>query len=186
MALHLAAMTAPTINDNAPDFHPYNCHMAVMHWAVVAFGESLQKTQETVQKMARRYCPACKGKANCTHRGSLQNHEYAKIFCGVAKPVNPAMCGVGDVVIVPHPTWPAHSMVVVSVNGNSIGVRGFNNTGTFAGAPFLQYDPITRLLEDRTSPLANPVFQIDQEDFLLKMRNLSRLFSVHSAAQHGF
>ena len=167
-----------TINAAAANFHPYNCHMAVMHWALVDLGHTQQNAQEIVQRITRKYCPHCKGHAICPQGGSLQNHEYAKLFCGKAQALNIPPCAVGDVVIVPNPAWPSHSMVVVSVNGNNIGIRGYNNTGTFAGAPFLQYDPTTRQLANRNSPGLNPVFQIEQEEFLLKMRNLTRFASA--------
>ena len=188
MALQHNAMNAPVIDTTVNNFHPYNCHMAVMHWALLFIGETEQKAQAMVQKITRTYCPHCKDRKPCPQGGSLQNHEYAKILCGQAKPLNAATCAPGDVVIVPNPAWPSHSMVVVSNDANGIGIRGYNNTGTFPNAmpppPFLQYDNNTRLLTQRISPNTNPVYQIDQEDFMLKMRNLSRMFSAHMKAQH--
>jgi hypothetical protein len=177
MSLDLEAMADPIIPTADPNFHPYNCHMAVIHWALMAAGEAPQQAQDSVQKLTREYCPHCKRQNNMI--ASLQNHTYGKIFCKDATPLGQIPCAVGDVVIVPDIKWPSHSMVVVSIDGD-IGIRGFNNTGTFAGAPFLLYDPTTRMLSNRTAPALNPVFHITQKEFVRKARNVSRLLSIHS------
>ena len=155
--------------------------MAAIHWALVSLGQTQQQAQDMVQKLTREYCPHCKGQNNMI--ASMQNQVYGNIFCQNATPLGQVPLAVGDVVIVPNKNLPMHSMVVVSINGANIGIRGYNNAGTFAGAPFLQYDPTTRMLANRTSPVANPVFVIQQEEFVTKARNLSRLFSIHTKAR---
>src|SRR5215203_3805818 len=99
MPLNITAMTAPTINPLVTNFHPYNCHMAVMHWALVDLGQSHQDAQTMVQTITRKCCPHCKGNPICPQGGSLQNGEYAKLFCTNATPLNAPPCAVGDVVI---------------------------------------------------------------------------------------
>ncbi len=173
MSLQNAAMNAPVLNTAAPNFHPYNCHMAVMHWALIALGKTDQNAQDVVQEFTRVACPHCKGTNNLI--ASLQNDEYGKIFCSRAKSLNAAECKPGDVLIIPNAGRPTHSMVAISVAGDAIGIRGFNNAGTFPGSPYLQYDGTTRMIADRASPGLNPVLRISQDDFLTTTRGLARL-----------
>jgi hypothetical protein len=172
MALNDTAMSAPIITGSGLTFHPYNCHMAVIHWALVTLGHGDQVAQAAVQKLTGKNCKDCYGLGKCLQRSALDERVYAAIFCkkvtSIGSKPSAQDVELGDVILVPDPKNPMHSMVVVEKsNDDRIGIRGFNNIGTFIGtdAPYARYDSVTRWLDDRTIP-EREVYRVKQMDFL--------------------
>lgn len=173
MSLDQQAMIAPT---KTPGYHPYNCHMAVLQWACLANGQSEKVSIDSVERITRHVCPHCKHQSLL--KGSLQNDEYGKIFCAGATPLNNMSARAGDVVIVPNKGRPMHSMVIVSADRGQLLVRGYNNAGTFVGAPRDAYDTTSRNLANRNAPHDNPVFLIPQATYLGKLRPVLQMLGL--------
>lgn len=173
MYLDIRAMTAPVKN---PEYHNYNCHMAVLQWAALAIGRSVQEAVKDVERITRSVCPHCKGQSPL--KASLQNEEYGKIFCRQGVPLVNTDAQAGDVVVIPNIGRPMHSMVIVSAVGGVLLVRGYNNAGTFVGAARDQYDDTSRNLAGRVSPQSNPVFRIPEAQYLAKVRDVVRMLAL--------
>ena len=173
MSLDQQAMIAPT---KTPGYHPYNCHMAVLQGACLANGQSEKVSIDSVERITRHVCPHCKHQSLL--KGSLQNDEYGKIFCAATTPLNNMSARVGDVVVVPNKGRPMHSMVIVSANHGELLVRGYNNAGTFVGAPRDAYDSTSRNLANRNAPQSNPVFLIPEASYLAKVRSVSQMLGL--------
>jgi hypothetical protein len=155
-----------------PDYHNYNCHMAVLQWACLALNQSQDDALWSVELITRSVCEHCKGRHDA--RSSIDNAEYGRLFCSDAVALIPTSARAGDVVIIPDPRYPTHSMVVVSSTRGEIMVRGYNNAGTFVGTPRDAYDPSSRNLAGRTLPQVNRVFLIPELEFLGKVRALQQ------------
>jgi hypothetical protein len=189
MSLADAAKLDRVVDTIAPNFHRYNCHMAVIFWALLEMEDDDQKAQDGVQKIARHHCNHCRGVGNCNSGPSLDNMKYGNLFCrdlgtklGAAPTANDVE--VGDVVFISHPSFPIHSMVVVEKGeGNRIGIRGWNNKGTFSDAPFLKYDPVTRWLDERPNPNDNIVYRIREADFLRRVSEVTKQIDLERNAQ---
>src|SRR5206468_2046756 len=95
-------------------------------------------------------CIPCVNNNPDLRHGSISPQWYGTNFCGGAQRIlNRAALynavAVGDVVIIPNPNFPTHTMVVVSKSTNWFGyhyvyIRGFNNIGTLGTGQRDQYD----------------------------------------------
>jgi hypothetical protein len=150
--------------------HGYNCHMAVIFWALGASGRSEGEARDRVETIARKYCNLCSKKEGSGHAFNFQ--PYGAAFGGLAHSTDKIQCAVGDVIILPNQKNPMHTMVVVSKQGG-IKVVGFNNANTFRSSepppPEFKYDSTVRDLSQRVAPNDNPAFVIKQSDFISKV-----------------
>lgn len=175
MALNDRAMSAPS---KKVGNHPYNCHMAVLQWACIELGQSQSAAMDTVEQITQAGCPHCKGQNNL--KASLQDDYYGQVFCSSAVPLNNMSARVGDVVVIPNRARPTHSMVIVSNVQGELLVRGYNNEGTFVGAPRDAYDTTSRNLAGRKLPAMNSVFLIPEAVFVAKVRKVTQMFALNA------
>jgi hypothetical protein len=126
--------------------------MAAMHWAFMDLGDNMATAQGKVEAINRAKCVGCV--AGHHVHGSIDPNWYGQHFCSAGavpilnRGVLYASVNVGDVVILPRPAAPMHSMIVArksSFLGHTyVYVRGFNNTNTLGTGAFLQYDNADR------------------------------------------
>ena len=130
----------------------YTCHMAAMHWAFMDLGDNMATAHAKVEAINRAKCLGCLGLHHL--HGSISPNWYGQHFTtagavalmhrGVLYP----SVNAGDVLILPRPQAPMHSMVVVSKSSwfghTFVYIRGFNNTNTLGTGPFLRYDNADR------------------------------------------
>lgn len=97
----------------------YTCHMAVLHWALMALGQPQEKAHLKVRDYTFAHCLGCQG----THdwHSSLNIRQYGQDFCQsgieIEGPENLSEnCKPGDVLVVGEPTNVSHTMVVHRVD----------------------------------------------------------------------
>ena len=156
------ARTAPnphtTPHDDPQMNTSYTCHMAVIHWAFMDLGDSQAQANARLTAIIQDTCPLCGGRDGNAH-GSLLPNWYGTNFCvgaGASRIANRAALyasvNPGDVLILPDPRAPMHTMVVVQKSQtrgrSSVLIRGFNNVGTLGTGSFLAYDGSDRNIDD--------------------------------------
>jgi hypothetical protein len=169
-----------------PPFKPgdgqrgYNCHGAVIYWAARANGLAQDRAYALYNRIAEHYNGQF---GNNNAMTSILSGGYGETFCRVGvklttPALNPAEYSVGDVIFTPHPNHPMHSMIVVAVSvaGNTINVRGYNNCGTFLKdvpqPPRDAYDNYTRNLATRVYEDV-ALYRIPENTFCLKIRSVA-------------
>jgi len=137
----------------------YTCHMAALHWACMAHGDTPMQAHEKVSAYTRKHCPGCNN-LDRPH-ASVSTTQYSKDFCsGGLKVSSPdelkENCMSGDILTVGPAAWVSHTMIVRrrSKRSNRVYIRGFNNHGTFMALPPAPlpprdaYDPVSRDVTD--------------------------------------
>lgn len=115
--------------------HPYTCHMAALHWALMSDGRGKGEASRIVNDITKTSCRVCQSGANGVHE-SISGHFYSKTFCSAAKRLDRGtdfrlQADSGDLILLGGLDDLTHSMVSVEVAAADIVVRGFNNQGTF-------------------------------------------------------
>jgi hypothetical protein len=148
MSIDRHAMTAPNpdkvIHRGVP--HVYTCHMAVMHWALMALGKTQEEANRVVGVFVVRGCPGCNNRGP---HGSVDQAQYGYFCRGAIRIRNRRelfnSAAVGDILITQSPSMPMHSMVITrKENEGNVEIRGFNNTGTLGTGTALSYDGESR------------------------------------------
>jgi hypothetical protein len=122
----------------------YTCHMAVLHWALMALGRTQVDANAAIGDFVKRTCHGCR--FGTGKHDSIDPDLYGQTFCFGAYQIPnanilSAMVDVGDILITERPNSPMHSMVLRQKRGpNHITVRGFNNYGTLGTGVASRYD----------------------------------------------
>jgi hypothetical protein len=123
---------------------PSNCHEFVL-WTVMQ--EDLDMSaQEATDRLADLRLPATQPGASINP--SWYGKQIVKAGTQVTeKTVKGAK--VGDILVLPHPTMPMHSMLVAKQDDKGTWIRGFNNFGTLYTGVANQDDPVLRNLHGK-------------------------------------
>jgi hypothetical protein len=161
----------------------YVCHMAVMHWGVMALGKSGIEANRVVGAFNRKFCPGCTVEGGI--HGSFLPGAYGTYFYGGAVRMTSReqlieSAAVGDILLTGRPSFPMHSMVVVEIlNKDRVLIRGFNNIGTLGSGLKDCYDNTSCNVADETywtnheealfGRSTLPLFLVKNADFMIKI-----------------
>lgn len=155
----------------------YTCHMAAMHWAFMTLGDTQQQANNRITRIIQTTCNGCLGTTPGMH-GSINPQWYGKEFffhIPATHILNRQSLydgvSIGDVLIIPDPRMPMHTMVAVGKSAlallgtHYVYVRGYNNYGTLMTGIRDQYDDADRDIDKASLWRPNPNTVIGGELF---------------------